>query len=104
MNTHRRRCHRSRGRSRDGLWTWDHDGAIQPDEIRDNPLARPCPRASGGCGSAALEPCTRLARGRRVRMLGYHHARTASTPAVIHHNTPEPTPSASVGATKGSRQ
>lgn len=97
MPTYRRRC---RGQSRDGLWTWTGDGEIQPGQVHDNPLSRICPRSAGGCGSLPLEPCTRVARGGRVPMLGnYHDARRA--PGQEH---PGMHPSAPVGARTAPQQ
>lgn len=53
----------------------------QPEEVGDNPLRRPCPTASGGCGALIGERCTRPSRGGRKPLRGhFHQARLKTTP------------------------
>lgn len=51
----------------------------QPEEVGDNPLRRECPTADGGCGALVAERCTRVGRGGRKPIQGFHQARLTTT-------------------------
>lgn len=62
-------------------------GEVEPEELHDNPLCRPCP----SCGAPIAQPCTRGSRFHgRIRIKTYHDSRlhpTAPAP-----REPEPSP------------
>lgn len=57
------------------------DGAPteQPETVEDNPLRRECKTADGGCGALIAERCTRVGRGGRKPIQGFHQARLTTT-------------------------
>lgn len=63
---------RKTGGTRDGLFRWGPHGE-QPDEVRDNPLTRPC----GFCGAAPRQRCRRPGRGGWIELHDqFHDSRT----------------------------
>ena len=58
-------------------------GEVEPEEVRDNPLTRPCPT----CGAPVASPCTAGSRYTGRRRIGdYHGAR--KTPAASEPSVP----------------
>lgn len=89
-----RRNRRARGPAPPALFTWGpHASDIQPDQPRDNPRARPCPR----CQATTGERCTRPGRGGRVPIDGYHDSRR-TPPTQVDQQTPETPPSGAAHA------
>lgn len=62
---------RAPGRSRNGLFVWTPTGDVQPDEITDNPLTRPCT----WCHAAPRQRCRRPSRGGWTETSTFHDAR-----------------------------